>query len=85
VSGEILERVDGKIDPTLEERVVDLPGEEGGTPELCQGDGGTQIAGSLDLDPLGLVPRGAEAAPDPFRLPDCQPAPPRADPDRCAT
>ena len=49
---QILERVDGEVDPALEHRVVDLPGEERAAPIRASGTSWTQVAGGPDLDPL---------------------------------
>jgi hypothetical protein len=55
LSGEVLQRVHGKVDPALQQGVVNLLGEERATAEASQRYIGLQVTGSLDFDGFGFL------------------------------
>ncbi len=82
--GQILEGVHREIDPPLQHRVVDLPGEEGAAADLRERHVLHHVARGANLDPYRLVPGGVEPRPHVLRLPERERARPRTDAERRA-
>ena len=80
---QVLEGVNGEVDPPLEQGVVDLPGEEGPAADLREGHVPHHVAGGADLDPLGRVARLVQPSADVLRLPEGEGTAARAHAQRC--
>ncbi len=69
LSREVLERVHREVDPSLEQRIVDLLGKDRATADSSERDLCSQITGRFDLNGHGLVTSRTEQGPDPLGLP----------------